>query len=117
MRKEKPILRDKGLDHTISLLSEGFEFIPNRCRRFDSDIFQTRLFGQKVICMAGEEAGELFYDEEYFARKGAAPKRVRKSLFGQKGVQGMDDAEHKHRKLMFLSLMTPESLMSLAKLR
>ncbi|WP_059104099.1 cytochrome P450 [Shouchella shacheensis] len=102
--------KDKGLDHTLALLSEGFQFIPNRRKELGSDVFQTRLLGQKVICMSGKEAAEVFYDEERFIRKGAAPPRIKKSLFGKGGVQGLDDADHKHRKLMFLSLMTPERL-------
>ncbi|ASN03921.1 cytochrome P450 [Virgibacillus necropolis] len=101
---------DKGVDNTLRLLMEGYRYIPNRCRRFETDIFTTRLMGQKMICISGKEAAEVFYNNELFRRKGAAPKRVQKSLFGQKGVQTMDGAEHRHRKQLFMSLMTPERL-------
>ncbi|WLR52688.1 cytochrome P450 [Bacillus tianshenii] len=104
------IPKEKGLDHTLSLLSEGFRFIPNRRQQLNSDIFQTRLLGEKVICMAGAEAAEVFYDNDLFMRKNAAPKRVQKTLFGENAVQGMDGAAHKHRKRMFLSMMTPDRL-------
>ncbi|MBM7644898.1 fatty-acid peroxygenase [Scopulibacillus daqui] len=108
--------RDKTLDNTFALLCEGYHFIQNRCRRFHSDIFETRLFGERVLCMSGKEAAKLFYDTERFQRKGAAPKRIQKTLFGENGVQTMDDAAHKHRKLLFMSLMTPERLKVLADL-
>lgn len=110
------IPRDKSLDNTLTLMLEGYQFIPNRCRRFQSDIFQTRLMGQKVICMSGEEAAKTFYDNERFQRKGAVPKRIQKTLFGEKGVQTLDDAAHRHRKHLFMSLMTPDALERLAHL-
>ncbi|MFZ4452528.1 cytochrome P450 [Salibacterium aidingense] len=109
----RQIPTEKGLDHTLDLLSEGFHFIPNRREKFQSNIFQTRVMGQKAICLSGKEAAGVFYDNDFFQRKGAAPKRVQKTLFGQNGVQGMDGEDHKHRKRMFLSLMTPDRLQEL----
>ena len=57
-------------------------FIKNRVEQYKSDIFETHLLGQKVICMTGEEAAKIFYDPELFYRNGATPKRVQKTLFG-----------------------------------
>lgn len=105
--------QEKGIDKSIHLLVEGYHFIPNRCRRFKSDIFETRLMGEKVICMSGEEAAELFYDPEKFQRQGAAPKRIQQSLFGENGVQTLDGAVHRRRKEMFMSLMTPKHIQGL----
>ncbi|RYG74203.1 cytochrome P450 [Lentibacillus lipolyticus] len=104
------IPREKGLDNTCTMLLEGYNYIGNRRKQFGSNIFQTRLMGQKVICMGGEQAAEIFYDEEKFTRKGAVPNRIKESLFGKHGVHVQDGAEHKHRKQMFMSLMTPERL-------
>lgn len=104
------------LDNSLALLFEGYLFMPNRFNRFQTDIFQTRLFGEKVICIRGEEAAKVFYDNDRFQRKGAAPKRVQKTLFGENGVQGLDDAEHKNRKALFMSLMTPERLKTLTEI-
>jgi fatty-acid peroxygenase len=61
----------------------------------------------------GKEAAELFYDPQRFMRRGALPGRIEKTLFGQGGVQGLDDEAHRHRKQMFLSLMTPERIEAL----
>ncbi|MEK4974298.1 cytochrome P450 [Bacillus circulans] len=107
---------EKGLDKTISLLKEGYLFINNRMDKFNSDIFTVRLLGQNVICIKGEEAVKIFYDSEKFQRNGAAPNRIQQSLFGKNAVQTMDDEKHLHRKLLFMSLLTPEHQQKLANL-
>ncbi|WP_205677343.1 cytochrome P450 [Aquibacillus halophilus] len=110
------IPHDKSLDNSLALIQEGYLFISNRVERYHSDIFEARLMGQNVICMSGAEAAKIFYDDEKFQRKGAAPKRVQKTLFGQNAIQSMDGEEHIHRKLLFMSLMTPPKQDRLAKL-
>ena len=104
------IPKENGLDNSINVLREGYMYIPNRRHSFHSDIFETRILGQKAICIGGKEAAALFYDNEKFKRHGAAPKRVQKTLFGEKGVQTLDGEQHRHRKEMFMSLMTRERL-------
>jgi fatty-acid peroxygenase len=104
---------EKTIDSSLCLLLEGYPFIQNRCRKYESDIFQARLFGKKVVCFTGEEAAEIFYNDYLFKRKGAAPKRVQRTLLGQQGVQGLDGKMHQSRKKMFLSIMTPENLKTL----
>lgn len=116
VRYRMEIPRDQGIDCTLALLTEGYNFIPNRLKRYQTNIFQSRLMGQKVICMSGKEAAEIFYDTEKFQRAGAAPPRIQKSLFGQKGVQTLDGQAHKHRKQLFMSLMTAERLNVLSEM-
>ncbi|GLY10842.1 cytochrome P450 [Pseudobacillus badius] len=116
MASSRPIPKEKGFDHTLALLEEGYQFIPERRSELQSDIFQTRILGQKAICIAGEEAAALFYDEQLFTRKGAAPKHVQKTLFGENAIQTLDGEEHKQRKRMFLSMMTPGRLDELASI-
>ncbi|GKV68527.1 fatty-acid peroxygenase [Sporosarcina sp. NCCP-2716] len=110
------IPKEEGLDHTISVLKEGYDFIPNRSRQFNSNLFETSLLGERVICMTGEEAGEIFYDNNKFIRSGAAPKHAQKTLLGEKGVQSLDGEAHHHRKAMFMELMNPEHIRQLGKL-
>lgn len=110
------IPRDKTLDSTLSFARDGYLFIMNRCDRYRSDLFQTRLLLRKSICMRGEEAARLFYDEGRFERSGVAPARVQETLFGRRGVQGLDGAPHCRRKEMFLSLMSTEAIARLADL-
>lgn len=105
--------REEGLDHSLSLMREGYLYILNRRHSFSSEIFETRLLGKKAICMGGKEAAEVFYDTEKFKREDAAPNRVVQTLFGKNGVQALDGQDHKHRKEMFMSIMSPKGLQSL----
>src|SRR5690554_2758142 len=109
----RQIPQENSLDSTLALLSYGYQFISKKCEHLGSDIFETRIVLKKVICMQGEEAARLFYDEEKFKRKKATPKFVQKTLFGQGGVQGMDGDKHRHRKELFMSLMSRESVSGL----
>ncbi|WP_068672063.1 cytochrome P450 [Oceanobacillus sp. Castelsardo] len=114
-REQIPI--DKGFDNTFAMMKDGYLYISNRRKRFGRDIFETRLLGgQKAICIAGEEAVKIFYDESKFKRNGAAPKRLRQTLFGEKAIQTIDDSSHKHRKQLFMSLMTEERLQDVVKI-
>jgi fatty-acid peroxygenase len=106
----RQIPHDPALDSTLAILREGYDFIWNRCKRFDSEIFATRLLGQRAVCIHGSEAAALFYDTSKFQRRHALPRRVVTSLFGKRAVQTLDDDEHRQRKAMFLSLMTPAKL-------
>ncbi|MFC5591616.1 cytochrome P450 [Sporosarcina soli] len=105
--------REEGIDHSLSLIREGYMYIMNRHRSFNSNIFETRLLGKKAICMVGKAAAEVFYDTEKFKRKDAAPNRAVQTLFGKNGVQALDGQDHKHRKEMFMSIMSLEGLQSL----
>ncbi len=112
--REMPV--EKGLDHTLQLLREGYDFMMNRKDKFHSRVFETRLLGEKVYGLVGKEEAELFYDEDKFVRKNAAPGRVQKTLFGKGGVQGLDGREHRHRKKMFMSLMSNDTLQEIRQL-
>lgn len=102
--------------HTLALSQEGYLFIKNRIDQYQSNLFEAHLLGEEVICMSGEEASKIFYDTERFQRKGAAPKRIQKTLFGMNAIQTMDGDAHIHRKLLFMSLMSPTHQKRIAKL-
>ena len=116
MKPRKTIPKAKGIDNTIRLLKEGYPFIQNQMKTLQTDIFQTRLMGQKVICITGKRAAQLFYHPDYFIRHGANPKRIQKTLFGVNAIQNMDGIAHQHRKALFLSLLTPEQATDLKKI-
>jgi fatty-acid peroxygenase len=101
------VIRDTSFDSTFAFLREPYEFISKRCSRYGTDVFETRLLLQPAICVLGADAAELICDNTRFQRHGAMPHRVRATLLGEGGVQGLDDDEHRHRKAMFMSLMTP----------
>lgn len=104
------IPRDRPFDGTLALLSEGYEFIPSRCKRYQSDIFTTRLLLRKVHCVSGPEAARMFYEPGRFTRKGAFPISALKLLQDKDSVQALDGEDHRWRKRMFMALMTRESI-------
>lgn len=108
--------KEEGLDHTAGIIREGYMYIPNRIKSFQTPVFETTILGKSALCMSGQEAAELFYDTDKFERGGAAPQRVLKTLFGKDGVQTLDGEEHRNRKEMFMSLMSKERLEQLRKL-
>ena len=108
--------QEKDLDETLALSQEGYLYIKNRMDKHKSDLFQTHLFGQEVICITGKEAAEVFYDSDRFSRKDAMPKRVQKTLTGENTIQGMDGKAHTHRKSLFMSLTSEQHPQILADL-
>ncbi|UNT53633.1 cytochrome P450 [Lysinibacillus capsici] len=114
MTDKNQMPREEGIDHSLSLLREGYLYILNRCKSFNSNNFETRLLGKKAICLKGKEAAEVFYDIEKFQRKDVAPNRVIQTLFGKNGVQALDGQAHQHRKEMFMSIMSREGLQYLS---
>lgn len=112
---DEQIPHEKGLDNSLALLRDGYVFVKNRAETYRSDVFRARLLGKTFICMSGAEAAKLFYDTERFQRQQALPKRVQKTLFGTGAIQAMDGERHKHRKLLFMSLMTPPRQKRLAE--
>lgn len=105
----RPFPRDSAFDGTLALLREGYRFLPARRERLGSDIFEGRLMLERTVFMTGAEAAELLYDNSRFARSGALPGRVKKTLTGSGGVQSLDDGAHRKRKAMFMALMGEES--------
>lgn len=99
-----------GFDNTFAFAKEGYNFISKRCKKYNTDIFKTRLMLSSVVCLQGEEAAQQFYDTNLFKRNGAAPKRLQKTLFGEGGVQALDGDAHRHRKQAFMSLMTAANI-------
>jgi fatty-acid peroxygenase len=107
---------DRTPDSTLAFLRAGYRFIGERCDRYGSDIFQTRILLAPTICLRGRPAAALFYDPDRFQRQGAMPLRVQRTLTGRRGVQGLDGAEHHDRKAMLMSIMTPTAIRQLGQL-
>src|SRR5699024_5666488 len=97
--------KDSGFDKTLRVLKEGYEFVMNRDKEMHTNIFETRILGEKTICLTGSELAELFYDNTRFSRSDAAPVRVQKTLFGEVGVHSLECDEQEKRKYMYISLI------------
>ena len=107
----------KGPDETLSLLADPYRFISRQCQRLGANAFESRFLLKKTNCLKGAKAAEIFYDTTRFEREGAMPVAIQKTLLGQGGVQGLDGETHRHRKQMFMGLMTPERVRALAQAR
>jgi fatty-acid peroxygenase len=94
-------------DRTLALLSEGYAFIPERCRQHETDVFETRIMLTRAVCMMGEEAVRVFYEPERFTRVGALPQTTLRLLQDKGSVALLDGEAHRKRKVMFLSLADP----------
>lgn len=95
-----------GWESTYPIMRGGYPYISTQCDRLGSNLFRSRLLLKKTLFMKGEEAAALFYDEARFTRVNAAPRRLKKTLFGEGAVQGLDGQAHRQRKALFLSLMS-----------
>ena len=116
MMKIKQLPKDKGLDHTLDLLGEGYVFIGHRAYQYQTDLFQTRLMGKKMICMTGRDGARLFYNPDLFERKHVMPHRVKETLTGKNSIQGLDGAAHQNRKALFINLTNEERERELVKI-
>ena len=107
---------DARLDRSFAFLRQGYDFIGRRTRRYASDVVETRLLLRRTLLLTGADAARVFYDPDRFVRHGAAPRRVRRTLFGEGGVQGLDGAAHRVRKSLFTALLTLEAARRIADL-
>ncbi len=112
----RPLPTLRSLDSTLAVAHDPYRFIARQCDQHAADAFETRLLLQKMICIRGEEAAKIFYDTTHFSRVGVAPTRISKTLFGRGGVQGMDGDAHRHRKMMFMSLLNEDKIGGLTRL-
>jgi fatty-acid peroxygenase len=109
------VIDDVGLaDSTLSFLRDPYRFMARRTRSTGSDVAEARLLLRPATFLTGRDGAELVYDTSRFQRAGAAPGRLTKSLFGRGGVQGLDGAEHLHRKAGFVDVITDDTVADLA---
>ncbi|MBO1077032.1 cytochrome P450 [Roseomonas marmotae] len=112
----RPIPREPGLDHSLAFLAEGYTFVSRRCDRMGTDLFAARIMLTPVVCMRGAEAARIFYDGDRFTRRGAMPQSVLRLLQDKGSVQSLDGEAHRHRKQMFMDLMSPAAVERIGQL-
>ncbi len=110
------IPKDSRPDSTLALLREGYAFVPERCRRLRSDIFETRLMLTRAICISGHEAAAQFYRRDRFTRRGGIPLPTLTLIQDVGSVMTLDGEDHRRRKAMFMRIMGPGSLGDIAGL-
>lgn len=110
------IPRDETADRALMLLLQGYRFLPSRFLGHRSDIFETRLMLQRVICVRGKDAAEMFYQPGRFTRQGALPPQTLRLLQDTGSVAMQNGKAHRHRKAMFMQLMTRERIEDLLRI-
>lgn len=63
------------------------------------NFFRIRFLLRDTICVRGDEAANLFYDEGRFGHTGVAPLRLEKVLFSFGGLQGTDDVSRQDLRI------------------
>lgn len=86
--------KEAGIDHSLDLLKEGYQFVSNRCQAYQSDIFETHLLGERAICMRGSDAAELFYDNSKFSIINGSKKE-----YVKKGIYHLNNINSYHSRL------------------
>lgn len=99
-----------------SLARNPYTFISRELERCQAKVCDIQLLFQKTTIMKGAEAARIFYNSDLFMREGAAPNWVKKTLFGESGVQVQDGKEHLKRKHALMEFMGPESIQAMTDL-
>jgi len=99
------IPRAPGFDHTSAFARAPYKFISQSCERLGSDFFETRLFLTRTVCMRGQAAADLFYDDDLFERSSSAPGWLLRSVLGRDNVLRLDSRAPRARRTLFLSLL------------
>ena len=108
--------RDASIDSTLDFLRETYSFGINRFEKYGTDIFEARLMLSKALFLRGDGAARLFYEGDRFTRVRANPQTTLRLLQDKGSVQQQNGSAHRHRKALFMSLMTPEALEKMRKL-
>ncbi|GAA1823115.1 cytochrome P450 [Planosporangium flavigriseum] len=102
------------LDRSLLFFLEGYTFTIKRYHRWRARAFETRLLARRSVVMAGRDATSLFYDADRIVQSRFVPWPIRTTLFGAGAVHFLEGEEHRHRKAMFMSMVTEESVAALA---
>lgn len=95
-------------DRSLFLLRAGYPYLGRLRGR--SPAVRAWLLGQPVVVVGGAEGARAFYDSDRFQRAHAIPRALRRTLFGEGAVHGLDGTAHRVRKAMFLAAVAPASV-------
>jgi len=88
-----------GLDRTAGLLLEGYPFLADCRRRWETvplaggRAVELRLLGERAVCVGGPEGVRLFYDTERFRRRDAVPRPLASTRFPEGRLVPLDAEE------------------------
>lgn len=108
------------MDLAWRLWRAGYRALPEERARYaeedggrGGDAFECRLLGRRALVVRGPEGARAFYDESLVRRRDALPPPLAALLFGAGAVHGLDDAEHRERKAIFLDLLDEQRISGL----
>ncbi|WP_152656981.1 cytochrome P450 [Oceanobacillus sp. CFH 90083] len=104
----KPIVQDKGIDHTIDFLREGYFYFSKRMDEYHEDIVRSRIFGRKLVMLRGDEALDLVKDTAMFQTEKYIPELSTSLLAKENGVSYLADIDYFHRKEWFAQTFNAE---------
>jgi fatty-acid peroxygenase len=110
------IPRLRAVDSSVALLREGYAFGARRFARISSDAFETRLMSRRAVVAYGREAARFLYEPDRTTRRRALPPTTLTLLLDLGSVEMLDGPAHRHRKLVFLSMMTWPALAEIGEL-
>ncbi len=99
-------------DRTIELLRQGYPWAGRL--RAGAAAVPIRLLGRRAAVVGGPAGVRRIYDPR-LTRRRAFPMPIQLVLFGPGTVHSLDDAEHHHRKAMFLEVLTPDAVAALGR--
>ncbi len=97
-----------ALESGVSLLVEGYGWLPDLRRARGARTVPTRLMGLRATALEGPAAARFFYDEANVRRSRAIPEPVQATLFGKGAMHTLDGEAHRVRKAMFVALLMRE---------
>ena len=103
-----------GPDRSVRLRHVGYPYLLRLRERWHTATAEVRLLGRRTTVLSGPEGVRLFYNEDLMRRRDAVPRPLVRTLFGKGAVHGLDDAEHQHRKSMFVRVLDEKAAHDIA---
>jgi fatty-acid peroxygenase len=98
------------IDQTLLFTLKGYAWLPDLRRRANGRPVPIRVAGQRAVAIGGPEAARFFYADGNLERHTALPPPVVATLFGRGAVHTLDGPAHRHRKAMFVDLLTGDGV-------
>jgi fatty-acid peroxygenase len=91
------------IDQSLLIALKGYAWLPDLRRRTNGRPAPVRVLGRRAIVIGGPEAARFFSADGNLERHSA-------TLFGRGSVQALDGPAHRHRKAMFMDLLTGDGV-------
>lgn len=94
----KPIVQDKGIDHTIDFLRDGYLYFSKRMNEYHEDAVRSRIFGRKLVMLRGDEALDLVKDAAIFKEEKSVSELSPGLLTKENNICYLADIDYYHEK-------------------